>query len=41
LSAEDARRLASHALTLATAAEIEAYLFDALATSAIQRSPSS
>ena len=41
LSAQDARRLANHALKLATAAEIEAYLFDALAASAIQRSPSS
>jgi phosphotransferase system enzyme I (PtsI) len=41
LRAEDARRLASHALRLATAAEIEEYLFDALAASAIQRSPSS
>ena len=41
LSAHDARRLAGHALRLATATEIEAYLFDALATSAIQRSPSS
>jgi phosphotransferase system enzyme I (PtsI) len=41
LSAQDARRLAGHALGLATAAEIEAYLFDALAASAIQRSPSS
>lgn len=41
LSAQDARRLASHALRLATAAEIEQYLFDALAASAIQRSPSS
>jgi phosphotransferase system enzyme I (PtsI) len=41
LSAHDARRLAGHALRLATAAEIEEYLFDALAASAIQRSPSS
>ncbi|MBY0494260.1 MAG: phosphoenolpyruvate--protein phosphotransferase [Cyanobacteria bacterium] len=41
LSAQDARRLAGHALRLATAAEIEEYLFDALAASAIQRSPSS
>jgi len=41
LSAADARRLAGHALRLATAAEIEQYLFDALAASAIQRSPSS
>ena len=41
LHAGDARRLASHALRLATAAEIEEYLFDALAASAIQRSQSS
>ena len=41
LSADDARRQAGHALRLATAAEIEQYLFDALAASAIQRSPSS
>ena len=41
LSAQEARRLAGHALRLATAAEIEQYLFDALAASAIQRSPSS
>ena len=41
LNAADARKLAGHALTLATAAEIEQYLFDALAASAIQRSPSS
>jgi phosphotransferase system enzyme I (PtsI) len=41
LSAAEARRLAGHALRLATAAEIEHYLFDALAASAIQRSPSS
>ena len=39
-SALDARRLAGHALRLATAAEIEEYLFDALAASAVQRSPS-
>ncbi len=39
LSAGEARRLAGHALRLATAAEIEHYLFDALAASAIQRSP--
>jgi phosphotransferase system enzyme I (PtsI) len=39
LSAADARRLAGHVLRLATAAEIEQYLFDALAASAIQRSP--
>jgi phosphotransferase system enzyme I (PtsI) len=39
LSAQDARRLAGHVLRLATAAEIEQYLFDALAASAIQRSP--
>jgi phosphotransferase system enzyme I (PtsI) len=41
LRADEARRLAGHALRLATAAEIEQYLFDALAASAIQRSPSS
>ncbi|MDO8677595.1 MAG: phosphoenolpyruvate--protein phosphotransferase [Acidobacteriota bacterium] len=41
LNAADARKLAGHVLTLATAAEIEQYLFDALAASAIQRSPSS
>jgi phosphotransferase system enzyme I (PtsI) len=41
LNAQDARKLAGHALRLATAAEIEQYLFDALAASAIQRSPSS
>lgn len=41
LSAAEARRLAGHALKLATAAEIEHYLFDALAASASQRSPSS
>ena len=34
-----ARMLAGHVLRLATAAEIEQYLFDALAASAIQRSP--
>ncbi len=39
MSATEARRLASHALRLPTAAEIEQYLFDALAASAIQRSP--
>jgi phosphotransferase system enzyme I (PtsI) len=39
LSATDARRLAGHALRLATATEIEQYLFDALAASAFQRSP--
>jgi phosphotransferase system enzyme I (PtsI) len=39
LSAQDAKRLAGHVLRLATAAEIEHYLFDALAASAIQRSP--
>lgn len=39
LSATEARRLAGHALRLATAAEIEQYLFDALAASAFQRSP--
>lgn len=38
-SAAEARRLAGHVLRLATAAEIEQYLFDALAASAIQRSP--
>jgi phosphotransferase system enzyme I (PtsI) len=41
LHAGDARKLAGHALMLPTAAEIEQYLFDALAASAIQRSPSS
>ena len=41
LNAHDARRLAGRALQLATAAEIEQYLFDALAASAIQRSSSS
>jgi phosphotransferase system enzyme I (PtsI) len=41
LNAADARRLAGHVLLLPTAAEIEQYLFDALAASAIQRSPSS
>ena len=41
LNAADARALASHVLTLATAAEIQQYLFDALPASAIQRSPSS
>lgn len=39
LSAADARRVASHALMLSTAAEIEEYLFDAIAAPAIQRSP--
>jgi len=39
LSATEARRLAGHALRLSTAAEIEQYLFDALAASAFQRSP--
>jgi len=39
MSAAEARRLAGHVLRLATAAEIEQYLFDALAASAIQRSP--
>jgi phosphotransferase system enzyme I (PtsI) len=39
LSAAEARRLAGHVLRLATAAEIEQYLFDALAASAFQRSP--
>jgi phosphotransferase system enzyme I (PtsI) len=37
LRADHARTLASHALTLATAEEIERYLFDALATSAAAR----
>ncbi len=41
LSAQEARRLAGHVLRLATAADIEQYLFDALAASAIQRSSSS
>ncbi len=41
LSATEARRLAGHVLRLPTAAEIEQYLFDALAASAFQRSPSS
>ncbi len=39
MSAHEAKRLAGHVLRLATAAEIEQYLFDALAASAIQRSP--
>ena len=39
MSAQEAKRLAGHVLRLATAAEIEQYLFDALAASAIQRSP--
>ena len=39
LNAGEAKRLAGHALRLATAAEIEQYLFDALAASAFQRSP--
>ena len=39
LNAGEARRLAGHALRLPTAAEIEQYLFDALAASAFQRSP--
>ena len=39
LSAAEARRLAGHVLRLPTAAEIEQYLFDALAASAFQRSP--
>ena len=39
LSAAEARRLAGHALRLSTAAEIEQYLFDALAASTFQRSP--
>ena len=33
LRADDARRLARHALSLATAAEVEQFLFDALAAS--------
>jgi phosphotransferase system enzyme I (PtsI) len=37
LRADQARKLASHALTLATAEDIERYLFDALATSAAAR----
>ena len=41
LSAQEARRLAGHVLRLATAAEIEQYLFDALAASPIQRSSTS
>ena len=41
LNAGEARRLAGHALRLPTAPEIEQYLFDALAASAFQRSPSS
>ena len=41
LNAGEARRLAGHVLRLPTAAEIEQYLFDALAASAFQRSPSS
>ena len=41
LNAGEARRLAGHVLKLPTAAEIEQYLFDALAASAFQRSPSS
>ncbi len=41
LNCGDARKRARHVLTLATAAEIELYLFDSLAASAIQRSPSS
>ena len=39
LNAAEARRLAGRALRLPTAAEIEQYLFDALAASAFQRSP--
>jgi phosphotransferase system enzyme I (PtsI) len=38
LRADEARKLASHALTLATAEEIERYLFEALATAAASRS---
>jgi phosphoenolpyruvate-protein phosphotransferase (PTS system enzyme I) len=41
LNASEARRIARHVLRLSTAAEIEQYLFDALAASAFQRSPSS
>ena len=41
MSAAEARRLAGRALRLPTAAEIEQYLFDALAASTSQRSPSS
>jgi phosphotransferase system enzyme I (PtsI) len=41
LNAAEARRLAGRALRLPTAAQIEQYLFDALAASAFQRSPSS
>jgi phosphoenolpyruvate-protein phosphotransferase (PTS system enzyme I) len=37
LRADEARRLASHALTLTTAEEIEKYLFDSLAASAASR----
>lgn len=37
IRADEARLLASHALTLATADEIEKYLFEALATSAASR----
>jgi phosphotransferase system enzyme I (PtsI) len=36
LDAKEARRLARHALSLATAAEIEQYLFDALAGSTVR-----
>ena len=39
LNAGEARRLAGRVLRLPTAAEIEQYLFDALAASAFQRSP--
>jgi phosphotransferase system enzyme I (PtsI) len=39
LNAGEARRLAGHVLRLPTAAQIEQYLFDALAASAFQRSP--
>jgi phosphoenolpyruvate-protein phosphotransferase (PTS system enzyme I) len=39
LRADEARRLASHVLTLATAGEIEKYLFESLAASAGSRSP--
>jgi phosphoenolpyruvate-protein kinase (PTS system EI component) len=39
LRADQARLLASHVLRLATAEEIEKYLFEALATSAAARNP--
>jgi hypothetical protein len=37
IRADEARLLAGHVLTLATAEEIEKYLFEALATSAASR----